>query len=213
MGEEITRATLDAAGDEPAQVALLRDWVWVRVYAHYIAEHALAATPQDIAELLAYDREFDARDRRQRARKLAELNERLASADLDAAERTRLDEFRAVLTRLAKWEAAQDKAPPEDAEDPGAYASWIEFWKGNRALYEEYGGTVAATSAGPAAYGARVRLIAEYERRGFVQFHDPRLRARLIELMSRPPERVVPPQEVDFTPYWRRPIPPSYYPD
>ena len=212
-GAEITRAELETAGDEAAQVVLLREWVWERIYAHYVAEHGLSATAREVAELLAYHREFDRRDRLQRTRKLAELNERLAREDLDAAERARLDEFRAALVALARREAANDHAAPESADEPAAYAPWIEFWKGNRALYEAYGGTVGLTSAGPAAYGARVALIADYERRGLVQFPDAHLRARLMRLMSRPPGNLVPPQEVDFTPYWRRPIPGSYYPD
>jgi hypothetical protein len=28
-----------------------------------------------------------------------------------------------------------------------------------------------------------------------------------------PPQIIVPPERVDFTPYWRQPIPPSYFPD
>ena len=34
----------------------------------------------------------------------------------------------------------------------------------------------------------------------------PEERARLDSI-------VVPPDQVDFTPYWKRPIPPSYFPD
>ncbi len=75
------------------------------------------------------------------------------------------------------------------------------------------GGAVEVTTAGPAAHGARVALLADYERRGLVQLFDRRLRDRLFELLSRPPRRIVPPDEIDFTPYWRRPIPPSYFPD
>src|SRR5262249_48611364 len=133
-GAEITRAELESAGEEPAQLALLRDRVWARVYAHYVAERGLSATAEEIAELLAYHREFDRRDRLQRARKLAELNERLARGGLEAAERARLSEFRDVLARLAKREAVNDETAPQDDDDPATYAPWIEYWKGNQAL-------------------------------------------------------------------------------
>lgn len=208
-----THAELEAAGDAPAGVARFRDWIWERVYAHYVAEQNLSATAGEIAELLAYHREFERRDRLQRARKLEELNGRLAGGDLPADERAWLEEFRSVLTRMAERDAESARAPADTATEAGLHAPWIVFWKANRALYQSYGGTVAATTVGPTAHGARAQLIAEYERRGLVQFLDPRLREQLFELMSRPPGITVPPERVDFTPYWKLPIPPSYFAD
>jgi hypothetical protein len=212
-GAEITRSELAAEEDETARAASFRDWVWKRVYAHYVLERGLSATAAEISEVRAYDREFERRDRAQRARKLAELTERLAREDLDPGERAWLEEFRSVLIRVAEHDAGSDRAGPDAAGERALLSSWIEFWKGNRALYAEYGGAVEVTTAGPAAHGARVALLADYERRGLVQLFDRRLRDRLFELLSRPPRRVVPPDEIDFTPYWRRPIPPSYFPD
>jgi hypothetical protein len=46
-----------------------------------------------------------------------------------------------------------------------------------------------------------------------VLFPDAGVRDGLFALLARPPAQVVPPEAVDFTPYWKRPIPPSYYPD
>jgi hypothetical protein len=213
LGSKIARMEVEAAGDEPARAAYVRDWVWGRVYGHYLAEEGLSATPVDIAELLAYHREFERRDRLQRSRKLEELNGRLAGSDLDADERARLEEFRRVLIRMAEREAGSEHAPPEAGEQARFYGPWIEFWKANAALFRKYGGSVAATRAGPVAHGARVLLIADYERRGLVQFLDPRLREQVFELMSRPPGAIVPQDRVDFTPYWKLPIPPSYFPE
>ena len=214
LGEEISMAELAAAGDEAAQTARLRDRVLASLIGRYVAERKLGATPAEIAELLAYNREFDRRDRLQRTRKLAELNERLAREGLGGDERTWLEEFRAVLIRLAKLDAENDRGLPADPQEEATfYAPWVEWWKTNKALHEEYGGTVARTQAGPYAQGARATLVADCERRGLVKFLDPRMRNRLFELLAEPPAVVVPPEEVDFTPYWKRPIPPSYFPD
>ena len=104
--------------------------------------------------------------------------------------------------------------PPDAAGEAARLSSWIEFWKGNRALYAEYGGAVEATTAGPAAHGARVALLADYERRGLLQLFDRRLRDRLFDLLSRPPRMVVPPELRSTS---RRTgggrYPPSYFPD
>jgi len=214
LGEEILRAEIAAAGTEQEQLSRLYDRVWRRVAGHYIQRKALAATASEVAELAAYDREFAARDRAQRTRKLAELDQRLEAQGLQAEERAHLEEFRAVLRRLAGNDAENDRLPPPDpAVLAASHAQWVEMWKMNRALYQQYGGVVALTWFGPFPHGARVALIADYERQGLLAFADGRLREQLYALLEAAPAMVIPPERVDFTPYWKRPIPPSYFPD
>jgi len=161
-----------------------------------------------------YHREFAARDRVQRARKLVDLDQRLAAGGLSPDERARLEEFRRVLTRLAQHDAEQEQLPPPDPVRQGQLVTpWIEQWKVNKALYDQYGGIVALTRFGPDPHGARAALMADYERRGLVRFSDPAQRGRILAWLNRRPSMVTRPEEVDFTPYWKRPIPPSYFPD
>ena len=61
--------------------------------------------------------------------------------------------------------------------------------------------------------GMHPQTLRIYERRGLVRFSDPRLREGLFALLTKPPSVPVPPERVDFTPYWKLPIPPSYFPD
>jgi hypothetical protein len=215
LGVAIDRSELRAAGDgEEAQLSRLYDRVWGGVSRHYIERHRLNATPQEIAELTDYEREFDSKDRAQRARKLVELDHRLAAQDLPVEERARLLEFRDTLERLARSDAAADKDPPPDAAlESARRAQWIELWKLNRALYEEYGGTVALTRFGPFPHGARLALLEDYERRGLLEFADGRLRERLMAVLAASPPIPLAEGQVDFTPYWKRPIPSSYFPD
>lgn len=213
LGEEIPRAELAPAEGQIARARKLFDLVWQRVSRHYIAQNGLAATEAELAEAVAYHREFERKDRAQRARKLEELNQRLAADGLRPAERSHLEQFRAVLQRLAQRDAASDRAPPDPARQAALLAPWVEMWKMNRALYEQYGGVVALTRFGPDPQGARAALVAEYERRGWLEFPEASLRQQLFGLIEARPSMVVAPAEVDFTPYWRRPIPPSYFPD
>ena len=214
LGESIGRAEIVAPGGERAALGRLLDLVWRRAARHYVEQNGLDATADEVAELAAYHREFERKDRAQRARKLEELNQRLAALDLDAKQREWLEEFRAVLTRLARHDASNEGLTGPDAEEQAALSGpWIEFWKTNRAIYEQYGGVVALTRFGPDPQGARLALIEDYERQGLIRFHDAGLRERLLAWLAAPPPLVIPPGEVDFTPYWRRPIPPSYFPD
>lgn len=214
LGQGIDRAELAQARDEVDQTRKFLDLVWARVSRHYIEQNQLTASDAEVSEVLAYHREFERKDRIQRARKLEELNQRLAAAGLADKERAHLDEFRAVLRRLAQRDAENDRNPPSDSGQEGKMlAPWIEMWKLNRALYERYGGVVALTRSGPDPRGAHLALIEDYERRGLIRFFDARLRERLHERLAIRPSMVIAPGEVDFTPYWKRPIPPSYVPD
>lgn len=215
LGVAIDRGELAVAeGGLSAQAGKLYDLVWPRLIRHYVEQHGLAATGTDLAEAAAYHREFARKDRAQRARKLEELDRRLAMDGLDAGQRAWLAEFRAVLTRLAERDAEDGRLPPPDPAQPAEWlAPWIEMWKMNRALYQEYGGVVALTPVGQYPHGARLALIEDYERWGWLHFTDSGLRAALIALLAPRPASVVAPDEVDFTPVWKRPIPPSYFPD
>jgi hypothetical protein len=214
LSQVIARDEIAATEGEQARDIKLYDLVWRRVSRHYIDVQGLAATPAEIAEALEYHREFAARDRVQRARKLVELDGRLAANGLKPDERARLEEFRKVLTRLAQHDAEQDRLPPPDPERQGQrLVPWIEQWKMNKALYEQYGGVVALTRFGLDPHGARAALLADYERRDLVRFSDATQRERVFTWLNRRPSMVTRPEEVDFTPYWKRPIPPSYFPD
>jgi hypothetical protein len=213
-GVVITRDELTADPDATSREARLLKLIWPHIAGHYVARHGLAATPAEIEEALAYHREFERKDRAQRARKLEELEHRLTADGLGAEERAWLQEFQATLQRLALYDLEQDRMPPQDREQLRALvAQWVEAWKMNRAIFERYGGVVALSRIGPSPHGARAALIADYERRGLLEFADAGLRERVYAMLEHPPSMVVPPDRVDFTPYWKRPIPPSYFPD
>ena len=214
LGKGIGRAQLVVAESGAEEPGRLYDLVWRAVTGHYIEHHGLAATAGEVAELADYDREFERRDRVQRARKLEELDQRLAAGDLDAKQREWLEEFRAVLTRMARRDVESGPLPAADPDRQAEpYALWIETWKLNRAIFERYGGVVALTPFGPYPHGARAALLEDYERRGLLRFSDTGLRERLFALLAARPSMVVAPGDVDFTPYWKRRIPPSYFPD
>ena len=214
LGEFITRDDLTAETDDRPQARKLLALIWGHVAPRYVSSRGLDATPDEISELAAYDRRFEAKDRAQRARKLDELDERLLDDGLSSDERARLQDFRATLRRLARYDAERDQeAPPDPAQQAAFYKSWIEFWKMNKALYDEYGGVVGLTQFGPDPHGARAALLRDYEQRGFLKIEDAALREEVQATLDARPSVVVPPGGVDFTPYWKRPIPPSYFPD
>jgi hypothetical protein len=210
----ITRSQIAAETDDRPRAGKLLALIWDRVAPHYIASRGLKATDAEIAELAAYDRRFEAKDRSQRARKLDELDQRLRDQALGAGERARLQEFQATLRRLARYDTEREQEPAADPKrQAAAYAAWIELWKMNKALQEEYGGVVALTRFGPDPHGARAALLRDYEERGWLSIADSALRSEVQGLLAARPSAVIPPDRVDFTPYWKRPIPPSYFPD
>ena len=213
-GTAITQGELAAGTRAVPRESRLLELIWPRIASDYVARHGLAATPAEIEEVVAYHREFERRDRAQRARKLEELDKRLAEGELAPEERARLEDFQATLRRLAASDREQGPAPPQDYRHLQAlYAPWVEMWKFNGSIYARYGGVVTLTGIGPWPHGARAALIADYERQGLLEFAEAGLRERVYAMLQQPPSMVVPPDLVDFTPYWKRPIPPSYFPD
>jgi hypothetical protein len=211
LGEDIMRAQLsqeDGRGAARRFAAL----IWPRIARHYIEGKGLAATPAELAELGAYDAAFGKKDRAQRARKLAELEQRLKSDTLDPETRAHTEDFLNTLQRLRQHDAEADALPKPDAlKQAVTYAPWIEMWKMNQALHEQYGGVVTLTPFGPDPHGARAALFADYEQLGWLQFYDQVLRAQFFSMLTEKPRMTVDPDAVEFTPYLKRPIPSSYY--
>lgn len=152
------------------------------------------------------------RKRTARSGKLAELDQRPKSDDLSPEQRAHSEDFRNTLQRLEQHDAEADALPkPDSAGHAATYAPWIEMWKMNKALSERYGDVVALTEFGPDPHGARAALFADYEKRGWLIFYDELLRAQFFAMLAEKPGMVVKSGEVDFMPYWKKPIPSSYY--
>lgn len=180
----------------------------------FIVREGLGARPVEIQALRAYDVAFRAHDRSQRARKLVELQGRLADPRLDPSERARLESFRAVLVRLAGYEADVDAGlEPADEPDPAVLAQWVERFKVDAALYERYGGVVGIEASGPYAHGARAALVEDHMRTRPVAFLDAGFEAAVRRALASPPVLAATDAPPDFTPFWLRPIPASYVPD
>jgi hypothetical protein len=113
---------------------------------------------------------------------------------------------------MAAVEAAEDREPPGKPPE-GERTPWIELWKMHRALYEEYGGEVLLVEYGPYPKGAWLRLLADRELTGNLQFSDRTWRDRVFAQFGSVVGVRLQPGAVDFTPYWKIPIPPSYFPD
>ena len=210
FGDEIRCSDLRAHEPRACAAALLRR-VQVQVIRDFVEHNALNATPVELNRLTEYNRAFERHDRAQRWHKLAELKTRLASESLTTDERKRLERFRDVLIRLAEFEADVD-AGTEAREplDPEISRGWVETAKVNALLYSRYGGIVGVMAYGPYAHGALTKLIAEYIECGAIRVLDAGVARFFQAALQAPPHIVHPKGEPDFTPFWERPITPSY---
>lgn len=180
----------------------------------YIEAHRLVATEPEIEAVFAYERAFRSHDRSQRARKLVQLDERLASSTLEADERSRLEAFHTVLTRLARFDADVDSGAEQiDPLPREVAAAWVEQAKLDAALQRRFGGVVGVRASGMYAHGARAELLRRHLARQRIEWLDPTF-ARVVErILDAPPAIVYRGTDADFTPFWRRPIPASYMHD
>lgn len=193
-----------------ALLSLLR----ARAERAYIAGHALYATDDEIEAVYAYERAFRSHDRSQRSRKLLELDERLGSDALPADERSRLEAFRGVLARLARYDADVDAGFEQpDVLPREAAAAWIQQAKLDTDLHRRFGGIVGVRASGLYAHGARTHMLRQYVHRQELEWLDTPFRREFERLLGASPLITYRGQDADFTPFWLRPIPASYMRD
>jgi hypothetical protein len=172
----------------------------------YVNRKNLNATDEEIREFQVYQDNFLAQDRVRRQKDLAQLEERLKSATLNPKEREESEKYRATLLRLAEYDRRKDTMEKPTAEDLcSVYAPWVEAWKFNKSVYEQYGGTVAVTKFGPDPVEATRRLFEQYEKEGKLLISDAAVRGAFWSRLAKPPRFVAQPNEIDFTPYWKKP--------
>ena len=84
------------------------------------------------------------------------------------------------------------------------FAPWVEMWKVSDALYREFGGPVLSTKFGQVPVGARLKLVQQQLDRGRFEILDENLSEQFWAYSRLSPrDRVVSPDEVDFTPFWK----------
>jgi len=175
----------------------------------YLEKNKLKATDQEIREFQQFQDRYMAWDRIRRQKDLAELDEKLQNANLSPKEREQAEKHRATLIRLAAREKKMDEAgsAATAAEWREIAGPWIEGWKINQSIYKKYGGAVGMTKFGPNPVGARKRLLEDYQKQGKILIHDDNVRREFWERMGSPPDLPAKPDEIDFTPHWKKPLP------
>lgn len=210
--ETIGCESLRAQGPAACATALLRAIVR-RVEQRVVERYGLHATESEVDALEGYLEAFERHDREQRTRKLAELEARLARmpADEDGAERSRLLEFRAILRRLAAYDADRDRGVEVRAKPaPATLVAWVEEVKLDRALHRHYGGTVGIKPGRAYAHSARAAVVAEFMLRETVTLPDAEVARHFVAALWAPPAIAYHGEAPDFTPFWTRPLVPSY---
>lgn len=177
----------------------------------YVEALGLGATESEIEAVFAYERAFRSHDRAQRSRKLVQLEERLASSTLENNERARLESFRTVLVRLARFDADVDEGVEQiDPLPREVAAAWVEQAKLDAALQRRFGGVVGVRASGMYAHGARAEMLRRHLVGHRIEWFDSSFASQFERALDAPPAIVYRSESADFTPFWLRPIPPSY---
>jgi hypothetical protein len=186
----------------------LRATIVREVKRDYIEKNNLNANDEEIREFQEYQERFMAKDRINRQKKLAELEKKLREAKLSSTEKEQTEKYRTTLLSLASHDKRRDEMNFKPTTDAfrGIAAPWIEGWKFNKSVYDKYGGTVGITKFGPDPVGATECLLQDYEKQGKIVIHDENLRSAFWNRLSVPPRFTAKPEEIDFTPYWKKPL-------
>lgn len=186
-------------------ISELQSKITAEVARDYVTSKHLKATDEEIRQLQVYQVNFAAKDQVKRQKELAQLDERLKTTALNPKEKEKAEHRRTTLLRLTKSDNIEARATVEELRS--VYAPWIETWKFNKAVYEQYGGAVAITKLGPDPVEATNRLLEQYEKDGKLLILNTDLKSAFWSRLRKPPRFAAKPNEIDFTPSWKKPLP------
>ena len=189
----------------------LRASIFSKVIRDYIEQNKLEVTAAEIREFQEYQVRFMAQDRINRQKSLAELEKKLQDPTLDSKAKEQAEKYHATLLSLASYDKQRDEKSAKSSAEAGQGIAmlWTTGWKASKSIYEKYGGAVAITKFGLDPVGANKCLLEDYEKQGKLTIHDEQLKRALWERLSLPPRLIAKPGEIDFTPYWKKPLPVS----
>jgi hypothetical protein len=189
-------------------VAELCKLVKQKIQSETVRQRNLAATADELQEMTHFLEKSMAADRVRRREDLARFESELANGRLSAREHDRIMKRVDTLRRLAENDEQLETMPKLTPDMMRMInAPWVEAWKYHQAIYAEFGGTVASTKFGPDPVGAKVAMAENLEREGALRIYLPALREAFWKSMREAPRFVMEAWEVDFTPFWKMPLP------
>lgn len=156
----------------------------------YYTEHKAALVPSD-AEIeftmkffmKKQEEELEERSPEYRAR-LARIQEELADSNLDDTKRKKLENEKYNID----YELAARDNPQYAEVARGFWRWWLERWKLQRHLYDNFGGgRILWQQAGLEAFDANRKWIESMEAKGEFTISDPELREKLYAYWTRQP--------------------------
>lgn len=177
-------------------------------WSDYVEKNKLKVTDEEIQEYKNYMDQFMAKQTIKWQKQLEELDIHLKDMALTQKERDRDEKQRSTLLRIINREKQEDKTGELTGEElRSVYGPFIESWKFDKSIYEKYGGIVGMTKFGPVPTEARKDLLSQYEKDGKLLIFDENLKSNFWSKLAEPPSLKAKPQEIDFTPDWKKPLP------
>jgi hypothetical protein len=208
FGKPVTATELRWAQGQPAAevVAPLRQQVLAVATERFMNANNLYASAEDYEAFGKFDAEFRRVEIARRTGQKGKLEQELARADLDPRKREQLEQQRAVLESLERYDTERAAMPMDDAAKRRVWGPWISNYKVNKALYDKYGGRVGITKWGPEPVGAIEALLREHERNKEFEILDAALGKAFWEWYAAQPRMPMKPEQVDFGYYWLKPV-------
>lgn len=189
-------------------VAELRKLILQELQAQTIAARNIGATNEELREIADYMERATASDRVRRSKDLQRFEQQLAEGGQSPQEQERIEKRLKTLRSLAEHDKRLETMPKPPADMLRMiHTPFVEAWKYHKAIHEEFGGVIASTKFGPDPVGAKAALASRLEQAGQLEITIPTLREAFWQNLRTAPRFAVEPDKVDFTPFWKLPLP------
>ena len=183
------------------------DQFWRAISDRFVQENKLVATDAECEAFEKFQNNSMVKGREQWKHALADIELKLKSGDLPEAKKQELQKNREMYLRLEQTQIKLEQYPGIKEVQRKNSRQWVTWFKADKVLYEKYGGAVAITKFGLFPFEARRKLTAEHIQRGNIVFVDKTFEAQFWENYQKPGRHLAQKEQIDFTPYWLKPLP------
>lgn len=172
-----SRATLFGKEVVAPDASQLQQTIASQLFERYAQEQKITSTDTEVDALLQRLAENEKENSIRRAEEIEKLEEELKDQSLTGEARETKESLLKIKRKVEEMSAQMAGRDDLKAERRNMAARFVQAWKINQSLYQQYGGRVIFQQAGPEPIDAYRQFLESEEKKGSFQINDEAAKA------------------------------------